>query len=111
MQSMRSQIAQLQRGLFAQTLLDRTAPLLDVLRRRIDFESGKANCGCAEYSGREIEMTGHDTGGWSEVIALLRLGKNVRNVVPLVTPGIHVHRSEENAKGRVKDEAETRDVL
>src|SRR6266404_1406671 len=106
MKPVRSEIAQLQGCFGTQTFFDRSAPLLDVLWRRVQFESGKADGGRAQHGRREVEMTGDDAGGRSEVIALLSLGENVRDVVPLITPGIHVHRSKENSKGRVKHQAQ-----
>src|SRR5882724_7027566 len=101
MYSVRSEIAEFQGRLGAQTLLDRTTPLLDVLRWRVNLESSKAYGGRAQNRRREIEMTSDDTGSRSEVITLLRLRKNIRNIMTLVTPRIHIHRCEEDAKGRV----------
>src|SRR6266478_3987800 len=101
MNSMRSEIAEFQGGLGAQTFFYRTAPLLDVLRWRVYFKCGKADCGRAQNRRREIEMTGNDAGCRSEVIALLCLRKDIRNIMTLVTPRIHINGCEEKSKGRV----------
>src|SRR6266699_6033874 len=98
MNTMRSKVAQFQRHLCAQTLFDGTTPLLDILRRRILFNGGEANGSRAQHRRSEVEVTGDDAGRRSEVVALLRLGKDIGNIVPLVAPGIHVHRSEEDSK-------------
>src|SRR5882762_11552815 len=46
-------------------------------------------------------MGSQDSSGGSEVVALLGLREHIRNVVALVTPGIHIHRGKEDAKGGV----------
>ena len=56
-------------------------------------------------------MTGSDAGRRSEVVALLRFRKNIRHIVSLVAPGIHVHRRKENAKRRVQHDPVTRHVV
>src|SRR5204863_7943531 len=76
-----------------------------------ELESSKADCGRPQDCWREIEMTGNDAGGRSEVVALLGLRKDIGNIMTLVTPRIHVHRCEENAKGRVKNQPVVRDAV
>src|SRR5258708_23572 len=111
MNSVRSEIAEFQRSLGAKTLFYGTAPLLDVLWRRVELKSSKADCGRPQNRWREIEMTGNDAGGRSKVVTLLGLRKNIRNIMTLVTPRIHVHGCEENAKGRVKNQAVVRHAV
>src|SRR6266404_4950963 len=111
MNSVRSEIADFQRSLGAKTLLYGAAPLLDVLWRRVELKSSKADCGRPQNRWREIEMTGNDAGSRSEVVALLGLRKNIRNIMTLVTPRIHVNGCEENAKGRVKDQPVARHAV
>src|ERR1700674_841343 len=101
MYSVRSEIAEFQCSFGAQALLYGTAPLLDVLRWRIDFKGSEADCGRPQNRRGEIEMSGNDAGSRSEVIALLRFRKNIGNIMTLVTPRIHINGGEENAKGRV----------
>src|SRR5207253_5482592 len=109
--SVRSKIADFHSGLGAQALLYGTAPLLDVLWRRVELESSKADCRRAQNRRREIEMTGHNAGCRSEVVALLRLWKDIRNIVTLITPRIHVDGCEENAEGRVKNQTMVRNAV
>src|SRR5258707_658994 len=104
MYSMRSQIAEFQRSLGAQSLLNGTAPLLDVLGWRVDLESSKADCGRAQDRWRKIEVTGNDAGSRCEVIALLCLRKHIRNIMTLIAPRIHINGREEDAKGRVQNQ-------
>src|SRR6266850_6624881 len=111
MYSVRSEITEFERGLGAQTLLYGTAPLLDVLWWRVELKSRKADCGRPQDCRREIEMTGNDAGGRNEVVALLGLRKDIGNIMTLVTPRIHVHWREENAKGRVKNQPEARNAV
>src|ERR1041384_1117733 len=56
-------------------------------------------------------MTGDDASGGSEVIALLRLRKNVGHVVALVAPGIHVDRRKENSECAVNHNSQIRQVM
>src|SRR6266566_5943210 len=111
MYSVRSEITEFQCCLGPQTLLYRTAPLLNVLWWRVDFEGGKTDCGLAQDRRCEIEMTGNDAGCRSEVIALLCLRKDVRNIMTLVTPRIHIYGCKENAKGGVYHQPTTRNVV
>src|SRR5258706_16180722 len=110
-QSMRSQITKFQGSLFAQTLLDRGAPLLDVLRLGIELDRGKADRGRAQHGRRKVEVAGYDAGRWREIIALLCFRKYIRNVVSLIAPGIHVHRGKENAEGPVDHDSITWHVV
>src|SRR6478736_6698214 len=98
MNSVRSQVAKFQRHLLTQTFLDRRTPLLNVLRRRIGFNSSKAHRGHAQNCRCEVEVSCHNASRWDEVIALLCLGKHVRNIVTLIAPGVHVYRRKEDAK-------------
>src|SRR5882672_27212 len=56
-------------------------------------------------------MTGHYTSGRSEVIALLCLRKDIRDIVSLVAPGIHINRREENTKGGVQHDPAAGNVV
>ena len=102
---MRSQIAQLEGRFRAQTLLDRTTPLLDVLRRRIGFKSSETDSGNTQHGWTKIEVRGDDSGCRSEIVTLLCFRKDVRNVVTLIAPRVHVDRREEDAKRRVQNES------
>src|SRR5512132_4726621 len=99
---MGSQVAKFQRHLWTETLLDRTTPLLDVLWRRVEFNGGETNSGCAQNCRTAVEVTGDDAGRRREIVTLLRFRKDVRNIVALVAPGVHVHRREEDAKRRMQ---------
>src|ERR1044072_6335001 len=50
-------------------------------------------------------MTRNYTGRGSEVIALLRFRKHIRNVVTLVTPRIHIHWCKEDSKRTVQHDS------
>src|SRR5687768_18402277 len=50
-------------------------------------------------------MTGNDAWRRNEVVALLRLRKDKRNVVSLVTPRVHIHWCEENSERRVQHDS------
>src|SRR2546423_5217745 len=52
-------------------------------------------------------MAGYNAGGRREVIALLGFRKDIRHIVALVTPGIHVHRRKENPEGRMQNDPAT----
>src|SRR4030095_3454382 len=98
MNSVRSKVAKFQRHLLTQTPLDRSTPLVDVLRWRIGFNSSKAHSGHAQNCRCEVEVSCHNASRWDEVIALLRHGKHVGNIVTLIAPGVHVYRRKEDAK-------------
>src|SRR4030095_8847131 len=105
MQSMRAKIAQFESCFSAQALLDRSTPLLDVLRRRVGLKGGETNRCDAQYRRTKVQVSGNNPRCGSEVIALLRFRKDVGNVVTLVAPGVHVNRSEEDAERRMQNEA------
>src|SRR4030081_384469 len=108
---MRSKVAKFQRRLWTQTLLDGPTPLLDILWRRVEFNGGEANGGRAQDRRPEVEVIGNDTGGRREIVTLLRFRRAVGNIVPLVAPGIHVHRHEEDPKRRMEHKSMTGDAV
>ena len=88
-----------------EALLDRRAPLLDVLRRRMRINRGEAHSASVPKHRRaEVHGSSGSVLRWREVVALLRLRKDVRNVMPLVAPRIHIHRREEDAERAVKNQ-------
>src|ERR1700730_7853500 len=108
---MRSKVAKFQRRLWTQTLLDGPTPLLDILRRRVEFHGGEANGSCAQDRRPEVEVTRNDTSGRREIVTLLRFRKDVGNIVALVAPGIHVHRREEDPKRRMEHKSMIGDAV
>ena len=60
---------------------------------------------CPSTAGPKFKLARQDRRGWREVVALLRFREDVRNVMPLVAPRIHIHRREEDAERRVKNQA------
>ena len=104
-QAVRAEITELECSFSTETLLDRTAPLFDVLRRRVEFESSKADGRDAEYGWSKVEVTGNDAWRRSEIVALLRFRKDERHVVTLITPRVHIDRREEDAKRCVQYDA------
>jgi hypothetical protein len=83
-ETVRSQVSNLERCLMPEAFLDRTAPLLDVLRRSMRVHGGEAYRSLAEHGMPEIELRRQNGCRGSEVIALLRFRENIRHVVPLV---------------------------
>ena len=53
-------------------------------------------------------MGSYNARRWSEVVTLLRFRENIRNIVPLVAPCIHVYWRIENAERRVHHQPELR---
>jgi hypothetical protein len=86
------------RGGPVQTALHREAPLLDVLRWRLGIKRGETDRGLAEHRRTKIEMGGDNARGWNEIVTLLSLGENVRNIVALIAPRVHIHGREKNSK-------------
>src|ERR1051325_2605602 len=102
---MRSEIAQLESCFRAEALLDRATPLLDVLRRRVGLECRETNSRRTQYGGTKVEVIGDNAGRGNEIVTLLRFRENVRHVVTLVAPRIHVNRSEEDAECSMQNKA------
>src|SRR5690348_3963329 len=100
MHAVRAEISDLEGGVLTEALFDGEAPLLNVLSGRVSLHAGEADGSNAEDWRCEIEAGQ----GRGEVVALLRDGKNIRNVVALIAPAVHVHGSEENAVGAVKND-------
>src|SRR5438874_11270681 len=96
--SMCSQISNFQGRFVTQAFLNRTAPLLDVLRRRVWIHGGEADYRLTQNCLSEIELVGKQRCGRGEIIALLRLREHVRNVVALMAPGVHIHWREKDSK-------------
>src|SRR5215470_20348848 len=102
MEPARTEIAHFDRSVMAETLLERKIPLLHILGGRVGIKRGEAYCCCRKRTGSEhwrSEVKSRVEKGcrWGEIIRLLSLGKNVRHVVALITPGVHVHWREEHA--------------
>src|SRR4026209_2379172 len=98
---MRSKVSEFERGFVPKTLLNRAAPLFDVLRRRLGFEGSKTNSRYAKYRWPKVEVSGNDSRCGNEIITLLCFRKNIWNVVTLVAPRVHVYRRKEKTKGCV----------
>src|SRR6476620_5075898 len=73
--------------------------------------SREADGGLPKHGWSEIKPRGKQGGGWSEIITLLCFRENVRNVVPLVAPGIHINRREKDAESCVNDEPNLGKIL
>src|SRR5690242_19051196 len=93
-----AEVPDLNRGAAAQALLERAAPLLNVLRRCMRFLAGEADGCLPQRCLPEIQLRRVKRGWRREVVGLLRFGKYVRNIVTLVAPGVHIHRGEENSE-------------
>jgi len=111
-----TEVAELESGFAAETLFDGSAPLLDVLGRRVGIEGSEADSGFAEDGGSEIQRGLRLRGGQQgcrrrEIVELLSLRENVGNVVALVAPGVEINRSEEDAVRAVENEAEAGKIL
>src|SRR5262249_27373753 len=107
-ESARAEITDFDGSVVAEAFLKRQIPLLNVLRWRVGIESCEADSGRwqrarSKHGSAEIESGIEKSGGRSEVVGLLRLWKNVRHVVTLIAPRIHIHWSEEHAIRSVQD--------
>src|SRR5580698_2969252 len=102
-----AKISDLHHRVLAKALLDCRAPLLNVLRRRIRLHPGETYDRRSEHSWSKVECLD----GWGKVVALIGFRKGVRNIVPLVTPGVHVHWSEEDSGGDVEHQPSSRKAL
>ena len=100
-------IAGLQRGVAPQALLQRGAPLLHVLRRRVRIEGGEAHRGLAQHRLREVKPRDLRR----EVVTLLGDREQDGHIVQLVAPGVHVHRSVEDAIGGAQHDAALFEVM
>src|SRR5437660_230403 len=115
MDATRAEIADFESGFAAQALLDRRAPLLDILCGSMGIEGRKADRGRAENGGIEVEGR-LGLGGVQqrsrriEIVELLGFRKNKGNVVALIAPGIQVHRGKENAVRAVENESQVREI-
>ena len=109
--AVRAEVAEFERGRGPETLLDGQAPLLDVLRRRVRVEGGEADGRASEHGLTEVEVRRDYPCGGREIVALLRFGEDVRDVVALVAPGVHVNGRVEDAEGPVEHKPQARDVL
>ena len=105
MQTVRAKITELECCFGAETLFNGAAPLLDVLRRRVKLESGKADSRDAQYCWSKVKVIGNNARRRNEVVALLSFRKDEWHVVTLITPRVHIDRREEDAKRRVQHEA------
>src|SRR5919206_11705 len=105
MQPVRAEITEFESGFSAETFLDRSAPLFDVLRRGVGFEGGETHGGNTQYSRREVKVSGNYWRGRSEVVTLLRFRKHKRHVVALVAPCVHVDGSKEDAERSMQHNA------
>src|SRR3954447_18302991 len=109
--SMRSQISNFKCGVMTEALFNGTAPLLDVLRRRVGIHASETHSSLPQHRLTKIKLASKQRRGRSEVVALLSFRKHVRNIVALVAPGIHIHRRKENSEGGMKDQSEIRQRL
>src|SRR6185437_4122685 len=99
MKAPRAEVPNLNGGLTPNLPLQRGAPLLDILRRRVQLQRGKADRGGAKHGCRKVE--GIDAGNVG--IALRRLWKDIWNVMALVAPSVHVNGCIEDAVGSTPD--------
>src|ERR1035437_6218520 len=102
-----AEVADFKRGLTAQLLLERGAPLLNVLRRRVQLQRGETHHRGAQYRRGKVQR--RDAGNIR--VALRGQRENIRHVVALVAPCIHVNRRIEDAVGHVGHHAKAGEVL
>src|SRR6266852_6117843 len=110
------EIADFESGLAVETLLDRGAPLLDILCGSVRVKGRKAHRGRAEDCGIEIERRlslcgAQQRGGGIEIVKLLGLREDKRHVMLLVAPGIQINGREENSVGAVENYASVSKVM
>src|SRR5262249_41434252 len=115
MKTARAEITDFDRSISSSAFLQRSTPLLYVLRRRMRIKRGEAyRCrrkrSCAENWRAKIESRIEQCCRRREIIRLLRLRKNVGNVMALVTPRIHVNWRVENSVRRVQNQPKSREI-
>src|SRR2546423_12275576 len=116
MNSAGTEVADFERRRAPQAFFYRRAPLLDVFGGSVRIEGGEADGGLPKYSWpkiqRRLRLGGREQSRRGrEVIELLRFGKNVRDIVALIAPGVEVDRSEEDSIRCVQDDSEMREIL
>lgn len=102
MEAAGTEIANFNSGIRPETLFYLRVPLLDVLSGGVRIKGGKANGGRSQRAlaqdwRAEVERAGVERCGRGEVVSLLSLREDVRNVVPLVAPGILIDGREEDS--------------
>src|SRR5258708_7335752 len=108
----RADVANFERSVLPEAFLHRAVPLLNVLRRRVGIErsetySSWCQCARAKNGCAEIHTCIEQRNWRGEVIGLLCLRENVRNIMPLVAPGVQVYRCEKDSIGGVQHESLT----
>ena len=86
----------------AEALFHLSVPLLNVLRGRMWIESGEAHGrsrqrACTQHRSAKIQPIRKERGRRREIVRLLRFRKYIRDIVPLVAPGVLIHRREEDS--------------
>ena len=92
-------------------LLRRAVPLLHVLRGSVRIKSRETDRGGrqsprAQNRCAEIHAGVEERRWRREVIGLLRLRKNIWDVVPLVAPSVQIYRRKKDSIGRMEHEAD-----
>src|SRR5262245_8681526 len=108
---MRSEITDLQCRCRADALFKRQTPLLNILRRRVRIKSRKAHSRLSEHRLPEVNFGSEERRRRREVVSLLRLREDIRDIVTLIAPGVHVNRREENAERRMQNHSQLRNIL
>src|SRR5690242_10849813 len=85
--------------------------------KRSKADRGSRQRPCAQHGSTKVQSAGEECGRRGEIVGLLRLGKNIRDVVTLIAPGVQIYRSVEDAirsaenqsvSGKVLGDSETR---
>src|SRR5260370_35875699 len=108
---MSAEVSNFKRCLVAQALFNGSAPLLDVLRRRVQIERGEADRGHAQHRLAKVEPGGDEPGRRGKVIGLLGLREGIRNIVTLIAPGVHGHWRKKETKGPRRRHPPAKNVL
>src|SRR6267154_80432 len=108
----RADVADFERGVLPKASLHRAVPLLNVLRRCVGIERSETHGGWrqsarAKNGSAEIHTRVEERRWRREVIGLLCLRENVRNIMSLVAPGVQVYRCEKDSIGGVQHESLT----
>src|SRR5262249_23243838 len=109
--AVRSEISGFERVRRAQALLERKAPLLNVLRRSVRIERSKTDGGLSQDRLAEIKVRSNDACCRNEVVALLTFRKYIRHVVALIAPRVHIDGREKDAVRRVNHDALARQMM
>src|SRR5690242_9292633 len=98
----RALITHLHHKISRKRFLHREAPLFDVLRMRARIQRAEADDSLTQNWRSEIKAGE----AWDVIITLKSFRKDIRRIVALIAPGVHVHRRKEDAESATEHDAQ-----